>query len=376
MAPDCIFNRPGYFGRCEWTLDERSLTIVPQSQAPEVYALREILGVGGEAYDIRVHYEAGTLNLTRVGADGAALLEALHRTWPPQRAEALRIAGPGTPTVLNGSWAPLAPDGDPAAKTTNVGVLLYEDRLVLAGDDADLTPVFVATIADVAFDVDTYAVDVRTWFGESHRFSKLGGQTEEFAQRLRTYRAKLALDAATTLATHLPALEPGPLAALAAVWPPGRLLNAATAEAVAPGFVSAWASGWLPSLPRGENAATLLSWAAAERTYIGYDRSGDLWILAGRGDHWVVQTLSAPNHETYRFVGDAELPVLVEQLLCAPQFSREALYLPLEELTGEWAVYEPAARHLGFLVKLRERFHERAIHRDAADLRADLDHRN
>jgi hypothetical protein len=72
MAPDSIFSRTGYFGRCEWALDEGVLTIVPQSLPPEVYALRDISAVGGNAYDIRLRVGADTLNLTRVGADGAA----------------------------------------------------------------------------------------------------------------------------------------------------------------------------------------------------------------------------------------------------------------------------------------------------------------
>ena len=145
---------------------------------------------------------------------------------------------------------------------------------------------------------------------------------------------------------------------------------------MAPGFTEALTEGWLAFLPRGEDAAALLAWGGDERCSIGYERSGDLWILAGKGDLWVVENVSAPDCGTYRFVGGAELPALVEQLLCAPQFAREALYLPLDELTGEWATHAPAARYLGFLVRLRELFHGRVIHRDAAGLCADLDDRH
>ncbi|HWQ08481.1 MAG TPA: hypothetical protein VN436_05225, partial [Holophaga sp.] len=84
-----------------------------------------------------------------------------------------------------------------------------------------------------------------------------------------------------------------------------------------------------------------------------------LWMLCGRDDTWLLETLTEQNHATYRFAGGEGLPHLASQLLCAPHFSREALYKPLESLQGELAI---PARDLAFLKELRARFRGRAIH--------------
>ena len=245
MSPDCVLNRPGYFGKCEWTLDESSLTIWPQSQPPEVYGLREIASVGGNESDVRLRHGGDALSLTRLGADGATLLEALHRTWPPQRADALRLSGTGTTAPYNGTWVLFASDGSPTAKATSVRALLYEDVLVLGGDDADLVPVFLSTLATVSFDAATHAVNARTWRGQTHRFAKLGDQTDEFTERLRVNRDGLTREAETAFASAFPTIDPVRRASLAALWPPGRLVSTTEAETVIPDFTAAWRGGWL-----------------------------------------------------------------------------------------------------------------------------------
>ena len=64
---------------------------------------------------------------------------------------------------------------------------------------------------------------------------------------------------------------------------------------------------------------------------------------------------------------------LASRLLCAPQFSREALYLPIEALGGERGELAIAAQNLGFLVALRRRFTGRIIHRSPESWRADIE---
>ena len=91
-----------------------------------------------------------------------------------------------------------------------------------------------------------------------------------------------------------------------------------------------------------------------------------LWLLAGRGSTWLLEELSIGAHATYRFQGGPELPDLVGRLLCAPQFSREALYLPLEKLVAARAELAVAARDLPFLRSVRDRFKERIIHSSPA----------
>ena len=92
-AHDCIFSRSGYFGRSEWTLDERALLISPQGLPTEVYPIREIAGISGDGYTIQLSYGGDALTLSRVGDEGPPLVEALRRTWPLLRARTLGLAG-------------------------------------------------------------------------------------------------------------------------------------------------------------------------------------------------------------------------------------------------------------------------------------------
>jgi hypothetical protein len=84
--------------------------------------------------------------------------------------------------------------------------------------------------------------------------------------------------------------------------------------------------------------------------------------MAQRGPAWLLECLSLTDHATYRFEGGDEMPALATRLLCAPQFSRTALYQPIESLVGDEAEFAVAARDLPFLAALRERFRGRIIH--------------
>jgi hypothetical protein len=86
-------------------------------------------------------------------------------------------------------------------------------------------------------------------------------------------------------------------------------------------------------------------------------------MLCGTGSIWFLEALSVKDRATYCFRGGDEVPALVSQLLCAPQFSKEALYTPLERLTGDNALLAIPAQSLGFLVELRTRFAGRVIHK-------------
>ena len=87
-----------------------------------------------------------------------------------------------------------------------------------------------------------------------------------------------------------------------------------------------------------------------------------LWLLVRRDQDWSLELLSQGDHATYLFSGDAELPGLVGGIVQLPEFSREALYLPLADLVDERARYAIAARDLPLLRDLRSRFAGRRIH--------------
>jgi hypothetical protein len=88
---------------------------------------------------------------------------------------------------------------------------------------------------------------------------------------------------------------------------------------------------------------------------------------------WFLEALSIEDRATYCFSGGDDMPALVSRLLCAPQFSREALYSPLQELTGDSADLAIPAQYLGFLVELRSRFRDRVIHQSVEGWRKDVE---
>jgi hypothetical protein len=158
-------------------------------------------------------------------------------------------------------------------------------------------------------------------------------------------------------------------------------------EGLCPGFERVFREAWSPSLLRPEESGHLLDWASPAGTWLGCTRGIDenvegeapdgagrpLWMLAGKNGVWFLEALSMEDRATYCFKGDEEVPALVSRLLCAPQFSKEALYSSAEELVGERADLAIPARHLRFLADLRARFHGRVIHQSVEGWRKDVE---
>lgn len=168
------------------------------------------------------------------------------------------------------------------------------------------------------------------------------------------------------------------------MWLPGRLMELEAMEAVCPGFRAALREQWLARVVRREEGRYLLDWASDGSAWLGRTREkaeGEgaggteqaLWLLCGKNGIWFLEALSLEDRATYCFAGGDDLPALVSCLLCAPQFSREALYNPLDELTGDNAGLAIPARFLGFLAALRTRFKDRVIHQSFAGWQKEMD---
>jgi hypothetical protein len=338
-----------------------------------------------------------------------------------------RVAG------LDGVGAGGAPTpGAPATGAPATGApepfqaLLFEDVLVVAREGRDLDPLFVALSENVTLDEATYSIQVHDWPGNEVVFSKLAGQTDEFVGILRANRALMAKESAAMLAATVPGLPAGGRAALAGRWLPGRLMQVEAMESACPGFTRVFQGEWLPRLVRCEEGRYLLgrgsSSADAGSIWLGFTRGGanlgdagvedgaaagaidpatgpvtppaepatspadpvtppaklaegeqPLWMLNGKGGVWFLEALSVEDRATYCFRGGEELPALVSRLLCAPQFSKQALYSPLEEFTGDNAELAIPARSLRFLVELRRRFAGRIIHQTADGWRKNME---
>lgn len=380
------------------------MVVTPEGGAPLALAVQELGGVSGDDYTVKVNVpgaaggDAGSssagvpieLVLSRLGHDGPTLAESLRREWLLARTESLRLGGSGEGWLVLGQVTGLGkgvlgPGGGPEAEPFRA--LLFEDVLVVACEGRDLEPVFLALTGPAEFHDATYTVDMEEWPGRRLTFSKLAKQTDEFLKRLSGNRALLAKEAAATLAAAAPAHPVDSRAALAGSWLPGRLLCLSTMEGVCPGFEKVFRDGWLSNLLRREEGAHLLQWASSGGTWLGCTREAEadatggapdevarpLWMLAGKKGVWFLEALSLEDRATYCFKGGEEVPALVSRLLCAPQFSKEALYAPLEELSGDKADLAIPARYLGFLVELRTRFKDRVIHQSVEGWRKDFE---
>jgi hypothetical protein len=420
MARSCRFTLGSRSGAAQWSFDESSLVVAPEGGSPLAYPVREIIGIAGDGYMLRLTIPGAAaggdeLTLSRLGAEGPTLLDSLRRHWLVARPEALRLSGSGEGRPFSGRVA--GPDG--SAPEAFQG-MLFEDVLLVAREGRDVEPLFLALAEAVDFDEATYAVWVREWPGRELVFSKLAGKTEEFLARLRANRSLLAEESAAVLAASVPTLPAGPRGVLAGTWLPGRLMSLESMSALCPGFEETFRSGWLARLPRRGEGEHLLNWASPGSSWLGCSREtaagGEgpaatdeepvdtgapadapappaapaspkaavppaaaeeggrlLWMLSGKGGVWFLEALSSGDRATYCFAGGEEMPALVSRLLCAPQFSREALYGPLDTLTGERAELAIAAQFLDFLVRLRGCFRGRVIHRRVEGWQAEMD---
>ena len=405
MTGTCQFSFGGRSGAAAWSFDGSSLVVTPDGGAPLHFAVKELTGVSGDDYTITVNVpgvagggapdsrpEGGSTGivLSRLGHDGPTLAEALRREWLLARTDVLRLGGSGEGWFVLGQVTGLG-DGtlgpDTGAEAGPFLALFFQDVLAIAQEGRDLEPVFLALVEQVRFDEATYKVQLDEWPGRRLTLSKLAKQTDEFLKRLAENRAVLAEEAAATLAAAVPALPAHGRAGLAGAWLPGRLMSLPQMEDVCPGFGAAFRDAWLPSLLRREEGGHLLEWASPAGTWLGctreagedgaggasHDAARPLWMLAGKKGVWLLEALAMEDRATYCFKGGDEVPALVSRLLCAPQFSKEALYSPFEELAGERADLAIPARYLNFLVELRARFRSRVIHQSPEGWRKEVE---
>ena len=335
MARGCRYTIGSRSGTAERTFDETSLVVAPSDGAAIALAVRELAGVDGDGPTVRLVVPAANgkdvLVLSMLGADGPTLLDTLRRCWLRARAEALRLGGSGEGRPFLGSAAGLDKGDTPQPFQS----LLFEDVLALARDGKDVEPVFLALTESVAFDADVYAVRLREWPDREVVFSHLAKQTEAFVDRLRANRTLLAQEAEAGLAQAVPQLAVGSRAALAGMWLPGRLLPLGSMEELCSGFRDAFADHWLVGLLRANEGAHLLAWATPERTWLGCSREESatggpqLWMLAGKGEAWFLESLTDGDRATYCFTGGDEMPVLVSS--CSARHSS-----PRRRSTAPW----------------------------------------
>jgi hypothetical protein len=345
------------------------------------------------------------LALAKLGAEGSTLLDAIQRSWLAARAKTLRLGGTGEGKPFSGMVtgmehaeggapagqaavaavagpafaAAVGAPGAPGAPSEPFRALLFEDVMVIAREGHDLDPLFISLTESIAFAEATYSLHVEEWPGRQIVFSKLGRQTQDLLDSLRKHRGTLADETGAALAGAVPSLASAYRGILAGDWPPGRLRTLQDLAGICPGFDQAFRTTWLAGCARKDQGGFLLDWAGPAGCWLGCSRetseTGEalLWLLAEKKGAWFLEALTGEDRATYRFAGGDEMPALVSRLLCAPQFSKEALYGGPEMLTGERADLAIAAQFLGFLAALRSRFRGRIIHASPEGWRKDME---
>jgi hypothetical protein len=324
MSRTCQFAFAGRAGAAEWSFDEVSLIVAPADGRPLVFPLQEMAGMAGTGYTLEltvpgpaapaVTGETGTaggagaattaaaaqaapplLSLTKLGAEGPTLLDALQRTWLVARAKALRLGGSGGGKPFSGMVYGIEEAGAGAVQPFRA--LLFEDVMVVARESRDLDPIFIALTEKISFDDTAYAVPVAEWPGREIVFSKLGKQTEDLLDSLRKRRESLSNESGTTLASTVPSLPSAYRGILAGDWPPGRLRSLQDLNAIGPGFEQAFRTVWLSGCVRKYEGQFLLDWAgpascwlscSRETSDAGDERRGRRTPLAPGREEWHV----------------------------------------------------------------------------------------
>src|SRR5262249_6578377 len=251
-----------------------------------------------------------SLTLSRLGAEGANLLAQVRRLWLPERADALRLAGANDSVRFAGAMA----RGDGALRPCQA--LLHDDALLLAAEDADIEPVFLALLEDISFHSESMTVMLRDSDGGALRLAKLAGRTDEITAALGARRTHLAAEAIQVMDGWLPRLDPARRAALAARWLPGRVLGLHEFDALAPGSLEAFKGSWLAAMPRRGEGEALMGLPGVSSVWAGYGRpaasgagtpnappAASLWLLVNAGERWFLEAVSGQGWATYRFRG-------------------------------------------------------------------------
>jgi len=369
-----------------WSLEKDILHLATGSFGTLALPISEISGFSLDGPVLTLFLKQRKVLLARMGGGAQTLLDLLERRWPILRAEALRLTGRGEPH----SYACVFGDLDSIAQPGRV--VVFEDLLLVFQTGQDLSPIFLPLVENVLLDEEAYALALKGWDGWTFTFSRLGPRLQEFAERVTKARAALSAEASTLLRACLPSLDAFAQMALSSEWLPGRLVSLEELSTLSPDLPGAL-KALIADLPRRREGEALQRGLAHRDVFFalappstgtpepeeappGPDggstesaapKTGPpppalLWMAVRRGGRWILEALSEGDRATYAFEAGDEGHKLLSTVLCAPQFSREALYLPMERLTGERAPLAAAARELPFLRDLRARLKVRALH--------------
>ncbi len=233
----------------------------------------------------------------------------------------------------------------------------------------------------------------------TYEFSKIGNQTQFFAEKLASTQRALEASSIETIRSMLPSATYEELRRLSMLMLEGRAVMRKDVEAISPDL---WArlEHTVAESPLAETYAYLSKLGDNKNVAIGLRKSADnvyVWFLfltkgspQTGGNTLIMEITSESGHATYlfrvlkrqdftnstaeRFLQEGERLVReLNEAMIATGFRREPVYLTEDQLnTPNYARYLFASKNLEPLKLLRERFFARIIHRTYEQWQHDL----
>lgn len=365
-------NIPELSGEVRLTLGEDALTITATLDAAELpYA--SIRSLARENYGVTVNADSGAYRFSKMGNQGEAFYGALFAAYNNKVRKALFVSG--TPLLKAQGEYRFEERGVTGQGSAPIEV--YENCVLFLPPNIEARRVPLCFVT--ALEKQAFSLTLRIGDEESCTFSKLGYDTEPFAQTieklLRDLREK-ALAAAKELD---PSLSPAQAAAVARLTPEGAAAPIGKLRGISPSFASALEREL--SLSRSAHEFEVLrSFCDPEKIYAGRKKRFDapedeqddtmLFMIApGENETTAAVEFAVAEGETaatflYRFDGGFDaFASAFNRALEAIAFRREAIRLSEAELQKpQYADAAMAVRRNAALRFIRAAFAGRVIH--------------
>ncbi|MCE5234729.1 MAG: hypothetical protein LLF87_01565 [Eubacteriales bacterium] len=363
---------PELNGDVRLTLGEDALTVTAPLDAAELpYA--SIRSLARENYGVTVNADGGAYRFSKMGNQSEAFYDALFAAYNKKVRKALFVSG--TPLLKAQGEYRFEERG--AAGRGSAPIEVYKSCVLFLppNDEARRVPLCFVTALEKA----GFSLTLRIGDEESYAFSKLGYDTEPFAQALEKLLRDLREKALAAAKELDPSLSPAQAAAVARLTPEGAAAPIGTLRGIAPSFASALEREL--SLSRSAREFEVLrSLSDPQKIYVGRKKRFDapesepddtmLFMIApGRSEKTAAVEFAVAEGETaatflYRFDGGFDaFARAFNRALEAISFHREAIRLSEAELEKpQYADAAMAVRRNASLRFIRAAFAGRVIH--------------
>ncbi len=374
-------NSPSLSGDVRLTVFENALNAASLFSAEELpYARTKSLT--RENYGVKVDTDGGVYRFLRMGSEDEPFYDALYAAYNGKVRKALFVSG----TPLKKAQGEYRFSERGAFLEGAAPIEVYEDCVLFLppNEDARRVPLSFVT----ALEKGAFSLTLRIGAEESYTFSKLGYDTETFADAVEKQLRALRESAIRDAKEAEPTLTMAQASAIAKLTPRGVAVSLGALCAISPAYVAAL-EGEIGESRSAREFDVLKAACGLENLYAGRmkrfeQRSADdtdaseeegqeknmLWLIApGKSGNTAAVEFAVAEGESaatflYRFEGGFDAFVRAfNRALEAISFKREAVRLSEEELQKpEYADIAMAVRRNGALRYIRAAFAGRVTH--------------